>query len=317
MSNNTLGSDTRWFRTNQEKRLAIALVGIILAAVAYRSWGTVQGPWSTQLTRIARLDTSIEELIAEIDRREQTTLSSLSNQRQSLPGDTTLAATRYYAWLYELAAKHGFEDVKIDNTAPLKDPALGSRLTFSFQARANVESVGAFVDEFQSYPLLHGLTRLQMVDYSPLNREARVAATIELLCLSDAPDDMILPELTQATASSSDNLAALLSQTDPFRRYEPPRPVTVAPAIEVPVVDHLSKVKFIGVVNKDGARQAWFFDELSNTELLLSPSQLLNVEEFEGRLEQIEQYEVRVVRGEQVVTIRLGENIRTALSVSK
>jgi hypothetical protein len=320
MANNIHATGTRWFRTDQEKRLAIALAAIVFVAIVYRSAVTAKGPWSTQWARIAQLDANIRDLSAEIDRNEQVTQRNLSKQHQSLPADSTLAATRYYAWLYELATKHGLADIKIDNTSPIKDPSVGSRLTFSLQARAAVESVGALVDEFQSYPLLHGLTRLQVIDYSPLSREARIAATIELLCLSDAPADLLLPELTQTTSSSTDRLASLLSQSNPFRRYEPPRPVTVAPTaptVVVPEVDHLSKVKFIGVVDKDGIRQAWFFDALNNKELLLSSSQILTIEDFQARLEQIELYEVRIVQGDQIVTIRLGDDLRTALSGSR
>ncbi len=84
------------------------------------------------------------------------------------------------------------------------------------------------MDEFQSYPLLHGLTNLQVIDYSPTTGEARIQLSIETLCLSDAPSDLLL-DVSENFELPENRLAASLIENNPFRRYEPPKPVSVTP----------------------------------------------------------------------------------------
>ncbi len=83
-------------------------------------------------------------------------------------------------------------------------------------------------------------------------------------------------------------LAATLVKHNPFRRYEPPKPVVITPTVTAPVIDHLSKVQFVGVVQRDGVPQAWLFDSLTNNELLLAEGKSVSIAEFAGQLNSID-----------------------------
>ncbi len=175
---------------------------------------------------MAALESKIHLLEHEVEENDQLTLDRLARQRVSLPSDSTLAATRYYTWLHELCSKHGWSEVKIDSTAPTTESSIGERISHSLQARASIEAIGRWLDEFQDYPLLHGLTNLQIIDYSPLSGEARVQLSVDTLCLQNAPPDLHLV-VSEQVEVSDECLAALLMQNNPFRRYEPPKQVSV------------------------------------------------------------------------------------------
>ncbi len=304
---------SRWFRTPQEQRLAMALAIVIVCAGAYRVFATGKGLWASQYASIAALESQIHLLEHEITENDETTLRLLKSQRVSLPSDSTMAATRYYSWLHELASKHGWADVKIDSTAPAVEASIGERITHSLQARASLEAIGKWLDEFQGYPLLHGLTHLQVLDYSPLTGEARVQLNVETLCLGTAPADMQL-DVSDSNELINDRLAASLMQHNPFRRYEPPKPVSVTPVEVVPEIDPLSKIKFVGIVSQNAQSQAWFFDSLENREVLVPIGSSLIVNGFEGLLDKLDQEKATLVYQGLNVQVRLGQDLRTAVA---
>ncbi len=304
---------SRWFRTEQEQRLAMALAFAIVCAGAYRVFATGQGLWASQYASIDALESKIHLLEHEISESDNTSMVQLRRQRVSLPSDSTLAATRYYAWLHALASKHGWNDVKIDSTSPTSQDDVGDRVTHSIQARASIEAIGRWLDEFQGYPLLHGLTHLQVADYSPLSGEARVTLTVETLCLRSAPADMQL-ELSTGSEMPEQGLTAALTQNNPFRRYEPPKPVSVTPIETAPPVDPLSKIKFVGIVAQNTQPQAWFFDSLQNREVLVPVGGPLLVNGFEGQLGKLDQDCATLEHQGKRLRVRLGQDLRTALS---
>lgn len=303
---------SRWFRTRKEQRLAMILAMVVVCAGAYRVFATGQGLWASQYASIAALESQIHLLEHDIEENELATRAKRSRQRVSLPSDSTLAATRYYAWLHQLSSKHGWSEVKIDSTSPTEQPAVGERITHSIQARATIESIGRWLDEFQGYPLLHGLTNLQVIDYSPLTGEARVQLSVETLCLSSAPPDLQL-EVSEGADLVDERLAACLKQQNPFRRYEPPRPVSVTPVEVVPQIDPLSQVKFVGIVAQNTQSQAWFFDSLQNREVLVPVGGPLSVNGFEGQLSKLEQDCATLQHQGQLVHVRLGQDLRSAI----
>ena len=302
-----------WFKTRQEQRLAMALAFVIVCAGAYRVFATGKGLWAEQYATIAALEGKIHVLEHQMHENDDETNGILNKQRVSLPSDSTLAATRYYAWLHALASKHGWSDVKIDSTSPTSEPAIGERISHSIQANASIEAIGKWLDEFQSYPLLHGLTDLQVVDYSPLTGEARVHLSIETLCLHDAAADLQL-EVSTNSELADNRLAAKLTENNPFRRYEPPKPVSVTPVEVVPEVDPLSKIKFVGIVSQNTQPQAWFFDSLQNREVLVPLGSPLVVNGFEGQLNKLDQDCATLKHQGQSVQVRLGQDLRTALA---
>ncbi len=202
-------------KTRHEQRLAMALACVIVCAGCYRVFGTGQGLWASQYASIAALESQNRLLAQEIEENERVTLQRLARQRLSLPSDSTLAATRYLTWLHDLANKHGWTEVKIDSTSPVVDPALGERLSHSVQARASLEAIGKWIDEFYGYPLLHGLTNLQVIDYSPITGEARIQLNIETLCLENAPPDLPLC-VSENTELTDDRLANCLREATLF-----------------------------------------------------------------------------------------------------
>ena len=302
-----------WFKTRKEQRLAMALAFVIVCAGAYRVFATGKGLWAEQYATIAALEGKIHLLEHETRENDEATKNILNKQRVSLPSDSTLAATRYYAWLHALASKHGWSDVKIDSTSPTTEPAIGERISHSIQANASIEAIGKWLDEFQNYPLLHGLTDLQVVDYSPLTGEARIHLSIETLCLSDAPADLQL-EVSANSELSENRLAARLAEHNPFRRYEPPKPVSITPVEVVPEIDPLSKIKFVGIVVQNTQPQAWFFDSLQNREVLVPVGSPLVVNGFEGQLNKLDQDCAILERQGQSVQVRLGQDLRSAIA---
>lgn len=308
--NTTISS---WFRTPKEQRLAMALAFVIVCAGVYRVFGTGQGLWASQYTSIAALESQNHLLEHEIRENDEATVLRATKQRISLPSDSTLAATRYYTWLHELASKHGWNEVKIESTSPVEQPAVGERLSHSIQGRASIDTIGAWLDEFNGYPLLHGLTNLQIIDYSPMTGEARVQVNVETLCLSNAPPDLQL-EVSDSSELVDQPLATCLKQQNPFRRYEPPRPVSVTPVEVVPEIDPLSKIKFVGIVAQNTEPQAWFFDSLENREVLVPIGGPFSVKGFEGQLHKLEQDCATLQYQGHSVRIRLGQDLRTALA---
>lgn len=304
---------SRWFKTRKEQRLAMALATVVVCAGAYRIFATGQGLWVSQYASIAALESQNHLLEHEIYENDSATMARLERQRVSLPSDSTLAATRYYSWLHELSSKHGWSDVKIDSMSPTEQPAVGERIAHTIQARASVEAIGRWLDEFESYPLLHGLTNLQVVDYSPITGEARVQLSIETLCLNSAPTDLQL-EVSDRTDVSEHRLAARLLQENPFRRYEPPKAVSLAPVEVVPEVDPLSKVKFVGIVAQNTRPQAWFFDFLQNREVLVPVGGPLSVKGFVGQLHKLDQDCATLEHQGQSIRVRLGQDLRTAMA---
>lgn len=304
---------SHWFKTRKEQRLAMALAMVIACAGAYRVFATGKGVWASQYASMTALESKIHLLEHEIQENDDLTSDRLARQHVSLPSDSTLAATRYYTWLHELSSKHGWSDVKIDSTSPTTEPTIGERISHSIQARASVEAIGRWLDEFQDYPLLHGLTNLQIVDYSPLSGEARVQLTVETLCLQNAPPDLQLQVSDEAEASE-ERLAARLMQNNPFRRYEPPKQVSVTPVEVEPVIDPLSHIKFVGIVAQNTQSQAWFFDSLQNRELLVPVGSSLDVKELEGLLKQLDQDCATLEYQGQSIKVRLGQDLRTALA---
>lgn len=302
-----------WFRTRQEQRLAMALAFVIVCAGAYRVFATGKGLWAEQYATIAALEGKIHLLEYEIRENDDETRKILNTQRVSLPSDSTLAATRYYAWLHALASKHGWSDVKIDSTSPTNEPSIGQRISHSLQARASIEAIGKWLDEFQTYPLLHSMTDLQIVDYSPLTGEARIQLSIETLCLNDAAPDLQL-EVSAISELGDDRLAGRLSENNPFRRYEPPKPVSVTPAAVVPEIDPLSKIKFVGIVAQNTQPQAWFFDSLQNREVLVPVGRPLVVNGFEGQLNKLDQDCATLTHQGKSVQVHLGQDLRTAIA---
>lgn len=304
---------SHWFKTRKEQRLAMALALVIACAGAYRVFATGKGLWASQYASMAALESKIHLLEHEIQENNDLTSDRLARQHVSLPSDSTLAATRYYTWLHELSSKHGWSEVKIDSTSPTTEPSLGERISHSIQARASIEAIGRWLDEFQDYPLLHGITNLQIVDYSPLSGEARVQLNVETLCLHNAPPDLQL-EVSSQTEASEERLAARLMQNNPFRRYEPPKQVSVTPVEAEPVIDPLSQVKFVGIVAQNTQSQAWFFDSLKNRELLVPVGSSLEVTGFEGLLNQLDQDCATLEYQGQNIKVRLGQDLRTALA---
>ena len=304
---------SRWFKTRQEQRLAMALAFVIVCAGAYRVFATGQGLWASQYASIAALTSQIQLLEAEIRDNDNAMITCLTRRRVSLPSDTTLAATRYYTWLHELTSKHGWTDVKIDSTSPTSETSAGERITHSIQARASIEAIGKWLDEFQGYPLLHGLTNLQVIDYSPMTGEARIQLNVETLSLNQAPPDLQLA-VSDSSEPAEQRLAASLIQNNPFRRYEPPKPVSVTPEVVVPQIDPLSKIKFIGIVAQDTRTQAWFFDSLQNREVLVPVGSPLTVNGFEGQLNKLDQDCATLEHQGLSVQVHLGQDLRSAIA---
>jgi hypothetical protein len=110
-------------------------------------------------------------------------------------------------------------------------------------------------------------------------------------------------------------LAGTLLENNPFRRYEPPKPVSVTPQEVAPPIDPLSKIKFVGIVSQNTQPQAWFFDSLQNREILVPVGEALVVPGFEGQLQQLNQESATFAQSGQVVEIRLGQDLRYAVEL--
>ncbi len=303
---------TQMLKTQQERRLAKGFVAVLVVFVLYQ---TLISPvsWSLRGRISNRLYQEKVQLEKELTQREELSQRQLAAQASSLPADSTIASTRYYTWLYDLASHHNFADIKIDANTPTADPNWGSRLGFSLEARCSPASLGAFLEDLESTDVLHTVKDLQLSDYSVLSKEVRVTASIEALSLLAGARYEELPKAE--TLQGDYPLKTRLAKSNPFQRYEPPKANASKreTVVSIPKIDPLAKVSFVGVVRRNGQTQAWFFDSLNNTEIHLAIGNRLALSGFEAELVEIGENEVITRHADKLMRIALGQNVRTAM----
>ncbi len=302
----------RWFKNPTERRLAIALSIVVTGVIAFNLITSIQGQWTNEMRELSSLQVDVRELGDEITARDRLNVNFKAARDISLPRDSTLAGTKYYGYLVDLAGRCGLTEVKVDSLPPIEEPNFGSRLMFTLQCKGSLENVAGLMSLLRETPLLHKLTRIHFTDYSPLSRDVRCSMNIEALSLADSTNSSV-PAIEDESVATKSSLQNYFAEHDPFRRYEPPKPAPATTVAAVPVIDHLSKVNFVGLVERDGVRQAWFFDSLLRNESLLEPGNRLTIDDFDGELLSADAEQVQLKVGETVINIKLGQSLRDVM----
>ena len=279
----------------RDRLLAILLT---LVATLYFTQDAVTGlltsPFaSRQRTRDA-LARKVTEADQELTRIEHAQKGLQEANRQSLPSDPSVAVALYQEWLIQLAQRTGLTAAVVSPGTAIPEDELGYRIPMTLQATARQTQIGGFLDQFQQTPLTHRILHLSLVDADAQSSSGDLRATVQIEAISltgSEPRQVLFPsgEPFDLATTETSKLARLLSQTPLIDREEPAPAKPVESVTQMPAppveVDPLTKIRFIGTWQTSTRQEAWFHDELAQSEFVVTDQIPLKVANFTGTLQ--------------------------------
>ncbi len=244
-------------------------------------------------------------------------LKQLANH--SLPAEPGKACLLYQGWLIRLLDRSSITSSTVTPAPAIVEKGVGHRIPFTVQCTASTQNMAQFLDLFYATPLLHRITNLNISSTSEGRSDHRVTLSIEAMAFDSAQDIEQLPEPVAVEEQSS--LLAALSRDDIFQQALPVEAVVETefeptPAIPEkptePVVapaNPLKSVRFVASVWNGQQREAWFFDQRSNTEVSLLASSDLALPDIQGRVLSIGNDFLQMELAGQPCRINLGQTL--------
>lgn len=261
------------------------------------------------------------ELDFQVIEHAQRNLQALASQ--SLPADPSLAALGYQEWLLGRLQEAGITDPIVTPNQPIKEKTVGHRIPFTIQASASPRQFGKFLDDFHRAPLLHRIT------FASINNQGNPTATkhsmtfsVDALALSNGPDQWELSDIAPSHRDSSPRLEHTLARQDPFRRIEI-KPTRTAPAVQPkpthrePEIDELATVRLVAIVWDTDHFEAWFYDDRTKREHVLTRGEALTFGDFRATIDGITSESVTVTDTDaKTFQVALGATLRQQMSAN-
>ncbi len=276
-------------------RLLVILLALV--ATVYFTQDAVTGLLTSPFAARQRTRDALARQVAEAD-RELTRIDHAQKglqeaNHQSLPSDPSVAVALYQEWLIQLAQRTGLTATVVSPGSAIPEGELGYRIPMTLQATARQPQIGQFLDQFQQTPLMHRILHLSLVDADAKSSSGDLRATIQIEAISltgSEPRQVLFPsgEPSDLATTETSKLARLLSQTPLFDREEPAPTQPVESVTQMPAppveIDPLTKIRFIGTWKTSTRQEAWFHDELAQSEFVVTDQIPLKVTTLTGTL---------------------------------
>ncbi|MEN1679206.1 MAG: hypothetical protein AAGJ46_06405 [Planctomycetota bacterium] len=283
--------------TSRERNLAIGVAALLAAWGLWNAFGWYQGAVETGRQAVTdaqdRLDTARKkqrEVLAAVERLE-------AYQQQSLPADPQVAQQEYTAWLIDQleAAELDFQDVALTDKRPQGEAF--TSLGYTATATGTLEQVTRLLHAFYDSPLLHKMTRLQLVPIG--NNRLRATLGVQALVVAGADRKEGVPEggSGRPRLGGAEAYLASLGDRNLFKPYVPPPPprpptpprpvVKRSPPPPPPKFDDAAHAYVTGIVGAGDRLKAWITVRTTGEVLRLGAGDELKVGLIDGRVESV------------------------------
>ncbi|MEM6330507.1 MAG: hypothetical protein AAF790_09685 [Planctomycetota bacterium] len=253
--------------TDREKKLAAAVVLILLLWGGWSAWQRYRGAMAARKTDLQNAESELQAArFAKL--RAMDAAERLERYRErSLPTDLQAAQREYRAWLFDRLEEAGleFDGVTLVDSRP--GAGAYTSLRYSAEAAGDLAAVTRFLDAFYRAPMLHKITTLKL---TPRERSTlKVNLGVRVLAVAGATRKAGLPEGDSGRPAlpDADAYVASIVPRDIFREYTPPPPprrdppprpvVKRDPPPPRPRFDESNHAYLTGIVQSGDRLQAW------------------------------------------------------------
>ncbi len=238
-------------------------------------------------------------------------------QQRSLPPDPLTAQRLYQQWLTDLAQECGFAALKVypDRVMRKNDACVG--VLVSINAEATLDQLCSFLSRFYRTDLAQQITALNIDSTQDRGDPVlRVTIMAEGLSLRDAAErQQLFPAGTAAaTDPPADASYAELVAKNPFAKPVPKIVERPAPPREEPTEPEIDAAEFtylIAAFAQDDRREAWLYDRLNNTNVVISPGKPFLAAGIEAVVRAIGEDFVLLDYHDSRWRLKLGKNLRS------
>lgn len=323
-------------KTKREQILAVLFCVSMLIGTGWNYIAPLfAGPFQSQQRALAILDRQLSESEVEYQRVQRASRELLIRQQESLPSTPSVAISWYQKWLMELLEDSGWQNAIVTPGKAWPEKDLGHRLPFTVQGDANTLDLAAFIDVFNSTPLLHKVTALTVQGAGEKRMQGRPGTTgntnavddesslrivlaIEALALSDAP---AVPAVSLGVGKPNDGsmyqeglLTKRWNLHDWFSRPKVAQPASTTrrqiPATASTPVKAAPNVQLVASIFNDGKSEAWLLDLQSKKMHVVNEQRPFQVADVGGRVLRIEPGSVTMeFNGGVVKKFQIGNHI--------
>lgn len=301
-------------RRSEKVLLAILVLGLLTWQGGRLVDRVMFDPIRRSRAELERLDEQIAEQTrqtAELSRAEAT----LKNwQQRSLPPDPLTAQRLYQQWLTDLAQDCGFATLKVypDRVMPKNDASVG--VAVSINAEATLDQLSLFLSRFYRTDLAHQITALNIDSTQdrgdPVLRVTIMAEGLSLRA-AEARQQLFSAGAVPVTDAPANTAYAALVANNPFAKPTP-KIVERPPPPEEPAEPEIDPAEFtylIAAFAQDDRREAWLYDRLNNTNVVISTGRPFSASGIEGIVREIGDEFVLLDRNDSRWRLELGKNL--------
>ncbi|MDA1052667.1 MAG: hypothetical protein O3C40_19600 [Planctomycetota bacterium] len=306
-------------RRSEKLLLAILVLGLLTWQGGRLFDRVMFDPIRRSRAQLDRLDEQIAEQIGQLAELSLAEATLKLWQQRSLPPDPLTAQRLYQQWLTDLAQDCGFAALKVypDRVMSKNDACVG--VLVSINAEARLDQLCLFLRRFSRTDLAQHVTVLN-IDSTQDRGDPILRVTImaEGLALNDAPPrQRLFPTGTNPMIDPSANTSAAeyanLIANNPFAKPMP-KIVERPPAREEPAEPEIDPAEFtylVAAFAQDDQRQAWLYDRLNNTNVVISPGKPFFAAGIEAVVRAIGEDFVLLDYNDTRWRLKLGKNLRS------